>query len=309
MLAKEWECSFNKDGQASGRTRTSSSKHPVTSSRASSNRIYLRKSECPETDGQRDKQQVALLTCVLTVTKYTRRPSSNSKESFSRRGYFDYFPVLLGDKMAREPRLSALSACGAREEAIKILRPKFTETEWNLYSKLALQPDQLMTSSVGRLFDAVASLLGLADKVSYEGEAALLLEDLGRQFCQREGYALKEAYSIPIQAEDASFVVKSEGLFQQILSDLERGSSAEFIAAKFHFSMVLLLELISNTLKIKKIAFSGGVFQNTLLVDMIEQYFESDYALFFHQQLSPNDENISFGQWAYTALNKLNPNP
>jgi hydrogenase maturation protein HypF len=231
---------------------------------------------------------------------------AQEKDSFQRCGHFDYFPLLLGDKMPREPRLSALSICREIAETAELLRPKFTEPEWNLYPKILLQKNQLMTSSVGRLFDAVASLLGLADKVSYEGEAALLLEDLGRRFYQVNGLGFDQGYPLEIVAQDSAFLIKARGLLVQILSDLEKGLSLAYIAAKFHFSMVLLIEKISNHLKIKKIACSGGVFQNTLLVDMMEQYFPSDYQLYFHQQLSPNDENIAFGQWAY-AMKYLNP--
>jgi hydrogenase maturation protein HypF len=53
---------------------------------------------------------------------------------------------------------------------------------------------------------------------------------------------------------------------------------------------------------VKKIAFSGGVFQNMLLLDMIEHHLSPDYQLFFHRQLASNDENISFGQWAHTVI-------
>ncbi len=224
---------------------------------------------------------------------------ASQTETMQRSGHFEYFPLLLGDKMPREPRLSALSACRGIAEASESLQAKFTDTEWNLYQKLLLQENQLMTSSIGRIFDAVASLLGLADKVSYEGEAALKLEDLGRRFYRQKERRFEAPYPFEIASEGTCFQVKTGNLFQHILSDLENGLSTEYIAAKFHFSMVCLIEKVSNHLKVKKIAFSGGVFQNTLLLDMIERHFSPDYQLYFHQQLSPNDENISFGQWAY----------
>ena len=67
-----------------------------------------------------------------------------------------------------------------------------------------------------------------------------------------------------------------------------------YIAAKFHGALVHAIGQIADHLHLQKIAFSGGVFQNALLLDMIEHLLTPDYQLFFHRQISPNDENISF---------------
>lgn len=220
-------------------------------------------------------------------------------DKITRHGHFTYFPLLLGDKMPREPRLSALAACWNLQNAEALLRPKFTETEWNLYQKLPGQKGALMTSSVGRLFDAVASLLGLADKVSFEGEAAMLLEDLARQYCKRFGYQFDDVETPALTFQGEQFQIPTAQLLQAVVSDLTSGKAPSYIAARFHVSLVNIIQLISNYLKIKQIAFSGGVFQNTLLVDLINLQLGADCQLFFHRQLSPNDENISFGQWAH----------
>ncbi|MDQ6609818.1 MAG: carbamoyltransferase HypF, partial [Bacteroidota bacterium] len=98
-----------------------------------------------------------------------------SHHNYLRTDHFDYFDSFLGDKMAVEPRLSAYSLCHNFEEAATIIQPKFTATQWNNYQKI-IATNRLKTSSVGRLFDAVASLLGLIDKATYEGEGAMLLE-------------------------------------------------------------------------------------------------------------------------------------
>ena len=91
-------------------------------------------------------------------------------------------------------------------------------------------------------------------------------------------------------------------LMSHILADIKRKKPKDFIAAKFHYSLMKLIKQVADSLKIKKIAFSGGVFQNGLLVDLVDWYLSEDYDLYFHQQLSPNDENISFGQLVYHLI-------
>ena len=234
--------------------------------------------------------------------RYEGRNQTEAPEMFARCAHFEYFPVLMGDKMAREPRLSALSVCREIEEAQACIKPKFSETEWKLYRKLTTT-DTLKTSSMGRIFDAVASLLGLADKVSYEGEAALLLEDLARRYCKEHGFAFTADYFPDVFEKDGPGQTKN--LFLQIVRDLNAGKEKAYIAARFHWYLVNIIAQTAKHQNIQKIAFSGGVFQNTLLLDMIEHLLAPDHQLYFHRQLSPNDENISFGQWASTNVGLL----
>ncbi|MCU0348531.1 MAG: hypothetical protein MUC59_16460, partial [Saprospiraceae bacterium] len=96
--------------------------------------------------------------------------------SIKRVAHLDNFDFLLGDKMPREPRISALSLCKGMAEAESVLVTKFTPNEWSLYNRLLRNGSTLQTSSMGRFFDGVASLLGLGDVQSFEGEAAMRLE-------------------------------------------------------------------------------------------------------------------------------------
>jgi hydrogenase maturation protein HypF len=223
--------------------------------------------------------------------------AGEAADPFCRCAHFDYFPVILGDKMPREPRLSALLACWELEEAQPWLQPLFSATEWDLYPKLAAG-SSLQTSSVGRIFDAVAALLGLAAKISYEGEAALLLEDMARQYCNHCGIVFSTNY-LPGVVTTGSTTIHTTNFFRHIIRDLKEGKDKAYIAAQFHWSLVHIIGHIALVRGHSKIAFSGGVFQNTLLLDMIDAHLSPDYQLYTHRQLSPNDENISFGQWAY----------
>jgi hydrogenase maturation protein HypF len=217
--------------------------------------------------------------------------------AFDRVAHLSYFPHLASDKMALEPRLAALAACQGLPEAERWLRPKFSAAEWATYQQLARRP-KLHTSSVGRLLDAVASLLGLADRNRHEGEAAMYLEALALGFVQQAGVEKVGSY---LPAEWPGAQVPTCALVGGVLADLQRGVAPAQIAAKVHGSLIGAVRVVAQRLGVAQIAFSGGVFQNALLVDLAHQTL-AGYELYFHEQLPPNDENISFGQLVYWHL-------
>ena len=221
---------------------------------------------------------------------------------FSRCCFFDYFDFILGDKMPKEPRIAALSACWGLDGMENLLREKFTPTEWQVYTKLLAKGSRLQTSSVGRLFDALASLLGIMDKQTYEGEAAMRLEALATAYFKKEGLDFQSSYCLEEITDNR---ISTPSFMSQIIADLRQGKSKGFIAAKFHFSLMQIIKMVANNLKIKKIAFSGGVFQNSMLTDLILHHLGGTFELYFHQELSPNDENISFGQLVCYQIENL----
>lgn len=218
-------------------------------------------------------------------------------DGMERVTHLDYFQNILGDKMAKEPRLSALSLCRNVEGADILLRSKFTNVEWKLYNQLLAQPNGIRTSSIGRLFDGVASLLGLSDHTSYEGEAALNLEALAWK-----GIGQNELpRSRWISGKDLSL----QSAIKHLVDEIRLGTPKEIIAFHFHRSLVNWIARVAMRQNINRLAFSGGVFQNALLVHLIQQHLGDRYELFFHQQLAPNDECLSVGQlaWCYAQAN------
>lgn len=207
-----------------------------------------------------------------------------------RTAHLSYFDHLFGDKMAKEPRLTALFLAGDLAGAEEILRPKFSEREWSIYRAQLEKGSGLQTSSVGRLFDGVSSLLGICDWMSFEGEAAMYLEVRAKNYIRQHGVP-KEGYPVTDGTDWRT-------LIQDILADVRVGTATGLIAARFHRSLVEMIRLEAERQEIKKLAFSGGVWQNALLADLVIEYLEEEYELFFHRQLSPNDECISFGQLA-----------
>jgi hydrogenase maturation protein HypF len=203
--------------------------------------------------------------------------------------HLGYFPHILGDKFSREPRLCALSLSKDRPEAISLLHEKFTDEEWRLYRSMLEHP-ALMTSSMGRLFDGVASLLGLCDHSSYEGEAALFLENCALRAHNRHLEPIRE--------------FTTDKIIAYVIRHILQGSSRSAIAYQFHVGLVNWMAEVARQQNCDTLAFSGGVFQNALLNELITHMLSGEFELLFHRELSPNDECIGFGQLAVLQKEK-----
>lgn len=220
-----------------------------------------------------------------------------SHQRLQRYARLHYFPVLLGDKMAREPRFSAFSLLYYMDAAHPLLKEKFTQTEWNLYqNQIRMNQNRIQTSSVGRLLDGVASLLGLAEANSYEGEAAMKLEALA--------LTCKQPPAKPYDFRLFKNVAYWQPVLEQVVADVLAGADSAGIAWNVHAALVRLVAKVAQYAGITQLAFSGGVFQNALLVDLLMEQLHQRHQLYFHQQLSPNDECISFGQLAWLQLQR-----
>ncbi|MFV0531285.1 MAG: carbamoyltransferase HypF [Flavobacteriales bacterium] len=201
--------------------------------------------------------------------------------------HLKYYTYFLNDKMAKEPRLTAFSLMKDKEK----LKNKFSAIEYSVYTK-KINKEGLKTSSMGRLFDAVSSLLGLADYNKYEGYAATLLEKEAVTF-YHQNKKYKKYYT--------SEILNGTELCQLIFEEHSKGIEKREIAFKFHVTLIKWIKEVAKKYKLTKIACSGGVFQNRLLVDLIYRELE-DYKVFFHKELPPNDENIAYGQLMYKAF-------
>ncbi len=216
-----------------------------------------------------------------------------------RIGHWEYFPHILGDKMSKEPRISAFCLQSQTDVNDQIIKAKFNPDEYRNYS-LILKKEGLLTSSVGRIFDGVSSLLNIVDYNTYEGEAAMVLESLATEYLQTHP-EYHEIYNVEITERG---IVRTRDLIAGILDDKLKGAIPAQIAFKFHLSLVEVIQKFLVKFDMRSVVFSGGVFQNSLLADLISTRLNDQYTVYFHKELSPNDECIPFGQLiAYQVLN------
>jgi hydrogenase maturation protein HypF len=151
-----------------------------------------------------------------------------------------------------------------------------------------------LTSSMGRLFDAIASLLSIRDEVHYEGQAAIELEMIA-------DHGERETYPFLVQKDEGSMVIDSTEIIRSVVKDLVKGVSTSKISGKFHRTVARLIietcETIRSNERLNRIVLSGGVFQNIFLLSLvIEGLRKSDFEVYTHHLVPTNDGGISLGQ-------------
>ena len=153
------------------------------------------------------------------------------------------------------------------------------------------------STSCGRLFDAVAAMLGCTLRISYEGQAAILLEDL-------QDMGESEGYSCPLSAAESPAVLDTLQLFAQVYADWERGVPEARIARRFHLGLIRgladLAAHFSRLTGVSHVALSGGVMQNrTLTLELPAALVQRKLTPLLHENFPPNDGCISLGQAAW----------
>ncbi len=226
--------------------------------------------------------------------------------TYRRVAHFRTFPLPGGEKAIREPRRTALGLLYEMlgnevltREDLPPLRV-FSETERRVLQRmLAHGLNTPRTSSAGRLFDVVASLLNLCQVMQFEGQAAMALE-----FALPEDAAQHPAYPLPLRDVDGeTWVVDWEPLFQALLEDLARGESPGAIAARFHNALVEAIVAVARRVGLERVVLSGGCFQNRyLLAQSVVKLERAGFRPYWPQRIPPNDGGIALGQAVALAL-------
>jgi hydrogenase maturation protein HypF len=198
---------------------------------------------------------------------------------------------------------------GDRAFALKDLQPLngFAAPQLTLLKQMLEKGLQSpWTTSVGRLFDGVASLTGLRQRVAFEGQAAMDLEfaidDGGAGGCYPFAVTVPREVNQADDRRTASkqavrFIVDWEPLVLAILADLENDTAAGGIAGKFHNTLAQVIVEIATRIGEKRIVLTGGCFQNKYLLERsVTQLQAAGFRPYWHQRVPPNDGGLSLGQ-------------
>jgi len=203
------------------------------------------------------------------------------------------FPLPGGDAAVHEPRRVALGllteAFGdtAAMRDLPTLRA-FTDRERQaIQTALARGLNAPRTSSAGRLFDAVASLVGLRQRVAYEGQAAMELE------WALHGIREAEAYPFPL----ANGVLDWEPMLRALIEDIRGGVPLGVMSARFHRALIEGIGAVAEHVGESRVVLSGGCFQNVYLLEgAVERLRSRGFVVEWHRHIPPNDGGIALGQ-------------
>jgi len=219
---------------------------------------------------------------------------------YQRKYHLKYVPLPGGDISIRIPARMALAYLWQYQLDWDLFLPSVAalcmEDKTVLEIQLSKKINTPYTSSMGRLFDAIASLIGIKHKVNYEGQAAIEMEALVDPY--ENGY-----YSLAIEKD----IIDPKPMFEAIISDLHNKVSKNTLAAKFHNSIVQnsveICKNIRDEMNINTVALSGGVWQNRiLLISTIKKLKNERFDVMIHKNVPANDGGISLGQILVTSF-------
>ncbi len=247
-----------------------------------------------------------------------------TNETVERVAHLRPFRLPGGDKAVKEPRRAALGLLyeisghqvfdkqtkGRREGAPTSTRgacaplAAFSVAELaTLKTMLAKKLNSPLTSSVGRLFDAIVSLVNLRQQIRFEGQAAMELE------FALDGVESDEAYELPIEntngtasassriTHHASSILDWQPMIEAILADIKQDVSVGIISAKFHNTLAEAIVAVAKHAGQNRVVLSGGCFQNRYLTERTVRRLQAEgFRPYWHQRVPPNDGGIALGQ-------------
>jgi hydrogenase maturation protein HypF len=242
-------------------------------------------------------------------------PRAGAALGFTHLARLRPFPLPGGERALREPRRAALgllvAAFGADSQAHTppATRAAFGEGEQQLLERL-LQTDLKtpLCTSMGRLFDALASLLGLVQRCSFEGQGALRLQAAAQAALdapEPQGWPTS-TYRLPIGAAAAAgsaggmaspWELDWQPLLLALLDDLARGRPVPSIALAFHRALAAVLVELAQRLQLRQLLLSGGCFQNRLLLELaVAALAAAGVEAVWPQRVPCNDGSLALGQ-------------
>jgi hydrogenase maturation protein HypF len=228
-------------------------------------------------------------------------------QDYTRLGHLRTIPLPGGDKAAREPwRMAAVyleRVFGSLEKVDISFVHSLDLATWSLIREAMLgRINAPLCSSTGRLFDAVSALLGVRERVNYEGQAAIELEQLADPGEEGE-------YPVEIAEEAGVYILNPDPVITAIVEAIKKGEAPATISARFHNSLARGILQMAHQMKertgLSEIILSGGVFQNHLLLERTWDLLAgADFQVFIQHKVPPNDGGIALGQ-AFHAMHLL----
>ncbi len=227
---------------------------------------------------------------------------------YRRVGSFRRFRLPGGGRAITEPRRSAIGLL------YEILGPEVferadilpvnacTREELAVFRKMLLGGiSSPVTSSAGRLFDALAAILGLRQRSSFEGQAAMDLEfiiDGELPTADRYAFRLEDSASDSSGREPSSIlIIDWEPMVREIMCEMTAGTPLSVISARFHNTLAEIIVAVSGRIGEPRVVLTGGCFQNRYLTERtIERLKKGGFHPYWHQRVPPNDGGIALGQ-------------
>jgi hydrogenase maturation protein HypF len=235
-------------------------------------------------------------------------------QRFRRAAHLRYVGMPGGEQAIREPwrmALAHLVDAGVRNAPLEArILPIQLETIGRMLERRFRTP---LTSSAGRLFDAVASLAGVADRVSYEGQAAVELEWLASRVAPAGAYPFSLETVRVEGSGEPTLRVDTRPLIAAVAEEAGRKTDAAVIARRFHSTLVDVIARVCGRIReetgLAEVVLSGGVFLNAVLSAEVSSRLRDDgFRVYCHRLVPPNDGGLSLGQLAVAAA-WLNANP
>lgn len=225
--------------------------------------------------------------------------------SFRRAARLRYVPMPGGDIAARQPWRMALAHLLDAGCSLSVLEQRIPAIQWRVVeTMLNRRFNSPLTSSMGRLFDAIAAIAGLRDHVSYEGQAAVELEWLATDSPTASLYPYDIYFS---DFEMLPGEIDTRPLIRAVADDVRAGLAPAHISRRFHSTIVAIItdtcsRLAART-NIKSVVLSGGVFMNALLTsEVCENLQQVGLCVYRHRLVPPNDGGLCLGQIAIAAV-------
>lgn len=220
---------------------------------------------------------------------------------FYRAAHLRYVPMPGGEKAIREPWRMALAQLRDARTSLPAWEHALEDAPVSMVERLLERPVACpITSSMGRLFDAVASLVGLARHVSHEGQAAMQLEWLA------EGAAEVGQYPFDLVEGEGTLVIDTRPLIAAVAHDIQQKVDPAIVARRFHDGIARMVADVCRRLRESTghntVVLTGGVFQNALLTRAcVSRLQAAGFCVLRHQRVPPGDGGLALGQLAVAA--------